>query len=87
MDTLIIICIILLPIAYYHGHMTGISNGLKRGAENMYYHIYDSGKRKGDKIIVEMEYEDRSKTVEYQETKNENAQSDRSDQDYAVRSS
>ena len=31
----------------------------------MYYHIYDSGKRKGDKIIVEMEYEDRSKTVEY----------------------
>ena len=53
----------------------------------MYYHIYDSGKRKGDKIIVEMEYEDRSKTVEYQETKNENAQSDRSDQDYAVRSS
>ena len=46
---------LLVGLAYWHGHNTGVN----AGAEGMYEHLYNSGTRKEDKVIVALEYEDR----------------------------
>jgi len=46
---------------YYHGFRTGVN----RGAAQLYENLYRSGKRKNDKVIVELEYEGRSDTKEF----------------------
>jgi|TARA_B100000287_G_scaffold26768_1_gene25605 hypothetical protein len=45
----------VVALAYWHGHKTGVN----AGAEGMYEHLYKNGVRKNDKVIVELEYEDR----------------------------
>ena len=52
---------IVVAIAYWHGHKTGI----KVGADTMYTHLYENGTRQNDKVIVCLEYEDRSGTKEF----------------------
>jgi len=47
--------------SYWHGEKAGI----KKGADAMYQHLYSSGVRKEDKVIVCLEYEDRSGTKEF----------------------
>tara|TARA_B100001175_G_scaffold317559_1_gene334955 strand:- start:2070 stop:2264 length:195 start_codon:yes stop_codon:yes gene_type:complete len=58
---LYILVAILVAVAYYHGHKTGI----RKGADTMYGHLYDNGVRKDDKVIVHLEYEDRSSVKEF----------------------
>ena len=55
---LYILVSIVVAIAYWHGHKTGI----KVGADTMYTHLYENGTRQNDKVIVCLEYEDRSGT-------------------------
>ena len=52
---------LVVAIAYWHGHKTGI----KVGADTMYTHLYENGTRQNDKVIVCLEYEDRSGTKEF----------------------
>ena len=58
---LYILVSIVVAIAYWHGHKTGI----KVGADTMYTHLYENGTRQNDKVIVCLEYEDRSGTKEF----------------------
>ena len=46
----------IVALAYWHGHKTGV----KSGAAGMYDHLYQTGPRKNDHVIVKLEYEDRS---------------------------
>tara|TARA_B100000927_G_scaffold273113_1_gene251270 strand:- start:1200 stop:1388 length:189 start_codon:yes stop_codon:yes gene_type:complete len=52
---------IIVAAAYMHGHKTGVKNG----ADAMYSHLYNQGIRKGDEVIVHLEYEDRSGIKEF----------------------
>jgi len=58
---LYILVTILVAVAYWHGHKTGVRNG----ADTMYQHLYEQGTRKNDKVIIALEYEDRSGTKEF----------------------
>ena len=58
---LYILVSIVVAIAYWHGHKPGI----KVGADTMYTHLYENGTRQNDKVIVCLEYEDRSGTKEF----------------------
>jgi len=52
---------IVVAIAYWHGHKTGV----RLGADSMYQHLYENGIRKNDKVIVTLEYEDRGGIKEF----------------------
>ena len=43
----------------------GEYNGIRKGADEMYSHLYNKGVRKNEHVIVKLEYEDRSKTQEF----------------------
>ena len=58
---LYILASIVVGVAYWHGYKTGV----RTGADTMYDHLYQNGTRKNDKVIVCLEYEDRSGTKEF----------------------
>ena len=58
---LYILVSVVVAIAYWHGHKTGV----RLGADTMYEHLYQQGTRSNDHVIVKLEYEDRSGTKEF----------------------
>ena len=58
--TFIFLCILFFAI-----YSWGEYNGIRKGADEMYSHLYSRGTRKNDTVIVELEYEDRSDTQEF----------------------
>ena len=58
---LYILMSILVAVAYWHGHKTGV----KHGADTMYTHLYQNGIRENDHVVGRLEYEDRSGTKEF----------------------
>jgi len=62
MEIIGFICISLGFILIY---AYAYSEGVKVGADNMYSMLYERGVRKGDSVIVTLEYEDRSGECEF----------------------
>jgi len=58
---LYILVSILVSVAYWHGHKTGV----RHGADTMYTHLYQQGTRQNDKVIVALDYEGRSVNKEF----------------------
>ncbi|OUX44521.1 MAG: hypothetical protein CBE21_00630 [Proteobacteria bacterium TMED261] len=58
---LYILVSIIVAVAYRHGYKSGV----RHGADTMYGHLYNNGVRKDDKVIVHLEYEDRSSVKEF----------------------
>ena len=56
---------IFLCITFFAIYAWGEYNGIRKGADEMYSHLYHNGVRKGDEIIVKLEYEDRSSVKEF----------------------
>tara|TARA_B100001093_G_scaffold321894_1_gene307197 strand:+ start:297 stop:488 length:192 start_codon:yes stop_codon:yes gene_type:complete len=59
------ITFIFLCILFFAIYSWGEYNGIRKGADEMYSHLYDRGTRKNDIVIVELEYEDRSNVKEF----------------------
>ena len=47
---------IFLCITFFAIYSWGEYNGIRKGADEMYSHLYHNGVRKGDEIIVKLEY-------------------------------
>ena len=60
-----IITFIFLCISFFAIYSWGEYNGIRKGANEMYTHLYNQGVRKNDEVIVKLEYEDRSGTKEF----------------------
>ena len=60
-----LIGIFVLVIPFVIGYMLGESKGIKKGADEMYTHLYNNGVRKNDHVIVKLEYEDRYQDQEF----------------------
>ena len=61
----ITITFIFLCISFFAIYSWGEYNGIRKGADEMYTHLYNQGVRKNDHVIVKLEYEDRSSTQEF----------------------
>ena len=61
----ITITFIFLFISFFAIYSWGEYNGIRKGANEMYTHLYNQGVRKNDEVIVKLEYEDRSGTKEF----------------------
>tara|TARA_A100001388_G_scaffold189450_1_gene142477 strand:- start:5577 stop:5768 length:192 start_codon:yes stop_codon:yes gene_type:complete len=61
----ITITFIFLCISFFAIYSWGEYNGIRKGANEMYTHLYNQGVRKNDHVIVKLEYEDRSGTKEF----------------------
>tara|TARA_B100001939_G_scaffold82639_1_gene70406 strand:+ start:450 stop:641 length:192 start_codon:yes stop_codon:yes gene_type:complete len=61
----ITITFIFLCISFFAIYSWGEYNGIRKGANEMYTHLYNQGVRKNDEVIVKLEYEDRSGTKEF----------------------
>jgi hypothetical protein len=57
--------IVLAIVFGVAGQYIGYKQGLIQGMSRMYDTLYKSGKRKGDSIIVELEYESRFEKREW----------------------
>ena len=60
-----IITLLILSVVFFCIYSWGEYNGIRKGADEMYSHLYSRGTRKNDTVIVELEYEDRSNTQEF----------------------
>ena len=54
-----------LMLGAYIGFKLGYNSGVKDGAAGMYDQLYENGTRKGDKVIVKLEYEPRNISKEF----------------------
>ena len=59
------ITFIFLCILFFAIYSWGEYNGIRKGADEMYSHLYNKGVRKNEHVIVKLEYEDRSNTQEF----------------------
>ena len=60
-----LIGLFVLVIDFAFGYMLGEQKGIRRGADQMYTHLYENGVRKNDHVIVKLEYEDRYQDQEF----------------------
>ncbi len=60
-----IMSFILLALVFFGVYSWGEANGVRKGADEMYTHLYNQGVRKNDHVIVKLEYEDRSGINEF----------------------
>ena len=60
-----IITLLILSVVFFCIYSWGEYNGIRKGADQMYSQLYSNGIRKGDEVIVHLEYEDRSGTKEF----------------------
>lgn len=54
-----------LILGGFIGVNIGYAQGVKDGAAGMYDNLYEKGVRKGDKVIVKLEYEPRNISKEF----------------------